>query len=543
MRSIRKQLSIVAAGIVILCLACGDGKPGESNPPAQRKPNIVFIIMDLVRNDNVVNFSMNNPRAMPFFASMKEKGTLFENVITPDSWTVPSHLEFLSGRDLENFKDVEKTYTLAAHLRKNGYLCIAILDNFALCVKKSTFDQFQFIQTFESYKGMQNMMGEPSPDILKFANYEAFLSGYQGTGVSKQPDLPSEDIEKWTRLISAVTDGYKESNDIVWPEVRKYYQESDYFEFRYQNLIGLLEAQGGKEPFFLFVNLIKYVPESIVYEVKAKWLVEFIEANSGIEMDYRELDFLPQQAVNYFEIVESLFTSEMGRVDMNFSVMLMDAIIEDLMTFLYEGDYMTEKDYTFISTDHGYTYGEEYPHGLKPAMYKHTGELVLPVVHSFILAKGPDFPGGERAAGWACVTDIYRTIAEKVPQGLPEKYFNDYTTRSLSDRRRQGEDAAIVLTQSESQVTSVFYKGHKLKWKIDSEEAPVLIHWTEDPFERGDLSSKQPELLEEMKELARGYWKRRKEMPEYVSERTDAEKENRLSPDAIENLKALGYLN
>jgi len=507
---------------------------------APRKPNFVFIILDKVRHDNMLEFARNYPRAMPYWTSLKNEGTVFENAITPDSWTLPSHLEFLSGRDLGNFRKVEKTYTLAAHLRKNGYLCVAILDNPALNAKKSTFHEFEHIQAFTTYHNMQDLMDDPDAPILRFVSYEEFLE-YQGAGVLNSSEQPC-DAEKWKELIRIVTEGERGLSNVVWPDVRKSYRETGYLEFRYGNLVDLLRDRQDERPVFLFANLIKYVPEQIVSDVKAKWLAEYMRLNyADARMSEEDLDFLPQEAQNYLDVVEGLFTEEMGRLDMRFSVMLFDAILEDLIGFLERNRIITENDYLFISTDHGYTYGEKYPHGKKgAAMYRHAGELVLPVVHSFILAKGPGFEPGLQTTAWASVSDVYRTIVDLVPEDFPEDYFNDYTTKNLRDRIGAAREVPLVFTQSESQTTNVFYKGHKLRWKIGSKDEAALTRWPEDPFEDHDLSQENPELLKEMKKIARSYWYRREEIPAYTVERT--EKESTVSPETIQTLRGLGYL-
>lgn len=529
-----------AVGLVAACAAYKafplmSGKSEES-----RKPDFVFIILDMVRHDNMLEFARNYPRAMPFWTSLKNEGTVFKNAITPDSWTLPSHLEFLSGRDFGNFRNVEKTYTLAAHLRKNGYLCIALLDNPALNAKKSIFHEFEHIQAFTTYRDMHKLRERPDAAVLQFVTYDDFLK-YEGQGVQEASDSPC-DVERWNRLIDAVTEGEGQLSDVVWPDVRKFYRETDYLEFRYGNLAKLLRDRQDERPVFLFANLIKYAPELIISDVKARWLAEYMRLNYGAApMTEEDLDFLPQEAQNYLDVVEGLFTEEMGRLDMRFSVMLFDAILEDLIGFLERSKIVTENDYLFISTDHGHTYGEKYPHGKKgAAMYRHAGELVLPVVHSFILAKGPGFEPGRQTAAWVSVNDIYRTIVDLVPEDFPEDYFNDYTTKNLRDRIGAAREVPLVFTQSESQTTNVFYKGHKLRWKIGSKDEAALTRWPEDPFEDHDLSQENPELLKEMKKIARSYWYRREEIPAYTVERT--EKESTVSPETIQTLRGLGYL-
>ncbi|MBZ5672559.1 MAG: sulfatase-like hydrolase/transferase, partial [Acidobacteriia bacterium] len=99
-------------------------KAASASPPG--KPNIVLISLDTVRADHLTPYGY--PRATtPHLSKLAERGILFENAISPTSWTLPSHASMLTGllphqHGADNFTPLSTgPRTLAEILESDGY--------------------------------------------------------------------------------------------------------------------------------------------------------------------------------------------------------------------------------------------------------------------------------------------------------------------------------------------------------------------------------------------------------------------------------------
>ena len=90
-------------------------------------PNILLITLDTTRPDHLgmYGYSMNTSPNMDELSSM---GTVFDNVVSSSSWTLPGHASLFTGRYTYNNKVFEKRILkndeilLAETLRENGYV-------------------------------------------------------------------------------------------------------------------------------------------------------------------------------------------------------------------------------------------------------------------------------------------------------------------------------------------------------------------------------------------------------------------------------------
>jgi len=84
----------VAAGLVLATLVamagCSDG--------ASDQPNIVFVVLDTVRDDVPALADEALPDPMPALSSLAEDGTTFTNAWATAPWTLPSHASMMTGR-------------------------------------------------------------------------------------------------------------------------------------------------------------------------------------------------------------------------------------------------------------------------------------------------------------------------------------------------------------------------------------------------------------------------------------------------------------
>ena len=59
-------------------------------------PNVLVIVVDTLRADHVSSYGYARPTT-PNFDRMAQQGVLFDNAISPCSWSLPSHVSLLTG--------------------------------------------------------------------------------------------------------------------------------------------------------------------------------------------------------------------------------------------------------------------------------------------------------------------------------------------------------------------------------------------------------------------------------------------------------------
>lgn len=90
-------------------------------------PNILFIIWDACRTDYI-------KRNAPTLESLAEENIVFENAITPASWSLPSHASLFTGQyphehDIYRVNDSLREITLFDELRERDYRCYGASGN------------------------------------------------------------------------------------------------------------------------------------------------------------------------------------------------------------------------------------------------------------------------------------------------------------------------------------------------------------------------------------------------------------------------------
>ena len=83
----RRALALAAAAVLSLSV-CGRDAP--------KRPNVLLIVMDTVRADHLSSYGYHLPTT-PNIDRIAKQGILYENAITPGSWTLPSHATLFTG--------------------------------------------------------------------------------------------------------------------------------------------------------------------------------------------------------------------------------------------------------------------------------------------------------------------------------------------------------------------------------------------------------------------------------------------------------------
>ena len=66
-------------------------------PPNAATPNVLLVVIDTLRADHLSSYGYSSPTS-PNIDRIAKEGVLFENAISPSSWSLPSHASLITGR-------------------------------------------------------------------------------------------------------------------------------------------------------------------------------------------------------------------------------------------------------------------------------------------------------------------------------------------------------------------------------------------------------------------------------------------------------------
>ena len=128
--------------------------------PAERLPNIVVISLDTLRPDHLSAYGYPRPTSPKIDAWASESAVLFRNAVTQAPWTLPAHASLFTGLDAvrhgtNHHRGVARSFDLLAEiLRDAGYSTAAITGGGYLR------PQFGFAQGFDSFRYWPEIMAE-----------------------------------------------------------------------------------------------------------------------------------------------------------------------------------------------------------------------------------------------------------------------------------------------------------------------------------------------------------------------------------------------
>ena len=114
-----------------------DGFPVWGNieivaPTAESRPNLVLIVLDTVRADHLSLYGYPRATTPNLEAWARDRAVVFDNVVAPAPWTLPSHVSLFTGLDAISHgmntgeRIPASLTTLAERLRAAGYTNLAI---------------------------------------------------------------------------------------------------------------------------------------------------------------------------------------------------------------------------------------------------------------------------------------------------------------------------------------------------------------------------------------------------------------------------------
>ena len=409
-------------------------------------PNILFIVLDTVRVDHLSLYGYDLDTS-PNIDRLGKNSVVFDNALSPSSWTLPSHASMFTGRDVSHH-NVTKTYdtlrddetTLAEILKAKGYNTAGFTGS------PWTKARYGFGQGFITYK-----------DRLDFFEYSSTFSKFS--------------IRSFISFFLQFK--FEES---VLKDYRKRPAEqinTDIFNW--------LDKNKG-HPFFMFIN---YYDAHFPYTPDLNFKKKF----TNKRYDYRRISMMRNRGLYDKYLVSymiSLYDAEINYIDYHIGNLLdrLDALGIKNDTII------------IITADHG---EEFYEHG----GYSHGNTLYNEVIHVPLIVYYPKEFKPQRIEKRIGTIDTFSTIlnmlkieAQKnidsaslitlIKNGKP--YSKNYALSELFKRPNIFKQFGFKIDEIKPQI-AVFYNNWKLikvyaKKKIISSE---LFDLANDPKERENL--------------------------------------------------------
>jgi arylsulfatase A-like enzyme len=400
-------LAVVAAGAGVGIWRTLAERASLASLPSARTgaTNVLFIILDTVRSANLGLYGYQRPTT-PRLERFATRGVVFDQAISPSSWTLPSHASMFTGREPRALSAGWLTPldgavpTIAEVLRGRGYATAGFVANLQYGTYETGLDR-----GFIRYSDYPISLGQ----IFMHSGLGVFLAARRAlrTLVGTDEVLGRRNADR----INA-----------------------DFF--------GWLDGVEGR-PFFAFLNY---------YDAHDPYLPpdEFFRKLTGRERPGR---LSPLRRLTVRERREGVRPADL-RLEIDSydaAIAYLDDRIGRLLDDL-ERRGILDNTVVVIASDHGEEFGE---HGV----YYHGHSLYLPSLHVPLIVAYPGGPAGLRVSEPVSLTDIAPTIAQLA--GIEET--TGLGGRSLAPQwARPEQHASVAGGRTSSPVRSELEKGVRL---------------------------------------------------------------------------------
>jgi arylsulfatase A-like enzyme len=162
-------------------------------PPAPAgAPNVLLIVLDTVRSQNLSLYGYNRPTT-PNLERLAKTGVVFERALSTSSWTLPAHASMFTGRlphelSTKWYTPLDNQFvTLAEVLSSHGYLTAGFVANLFYCQY-----EFGLHRGFSQYQDYVPSTGEIVRSsaltrllFREFIGYESTLSHKSAVDINK----------------------------------------------------------------------------------------------------------------------------------------------------------------------------------------------------------------------------------------------------------------------------------------------------------------------------------------------------------------------
>lgn len=457
--------------------------------PQKQLPNLLWIVMDTVRADHLSSYGYPKTTT-PRIDDIAAEGVLFERMMSPAPYTLPSHASMFTGLyqyhhgvgEGHPFLDPSLD-TIAAWMTRQGYQTVGFSNN--PWVGKNT----NLARGFEEFYELW-LLGD-RPFLERFWNWSTGRMRYGAEPTNKL-------VERWIRLHP-------------------------------------------HSPFFVFIN---YVEPHLAYQYREEFTPRFMDRPYSME----EIRGVNQNAQAFhagkvrmvpedFRILTSLYDGE---------ICYLDREVGKLVDFLKESR-LLDNTILLITSDHGENLGD---HGLM----NHQFCLYQTLLHVPCILRYPKMiPAGLRIHDPVSLVDLFPTLMALVggKGDLQTVVFDGENLSSLLGGDRSGKRHSPILAEYDRPVLSIAEiqggypdvsfsrfdralrsiqkEGYKYIWASSGDAELYFLE--KDPFELKNLAVEIPEKGEVLGTL----------LPQAAEPRTPSFR--RHTREVEEGLRALGYLH
>jgi arylsulfatase A-like enzyme len=437
--------SLAAAGMAAFCgVAAFLARPASTAVRADDdsdarpgSPNIVLIILDTVRADHLSAYGYPRPTT-PHLDRLASEGVLFENAISPSSWTLASHASIFTGLlPHQNGADWAAPlpagpHTLAEILRSQGYETAGFASNFNYCQKG-----WGIARGFDTYVDISS----------------SFRHNLAGTLLGTALIQPA--YQRFCRFDYFERENAQEVNRDVF----------DWFERR------------PKHPFFLFIN---YFDTHVAYLTEPPYDHRFGKISDtavhklfdALQTDDRAEGITPVDRASLISGYDDCLA-------------YLDAQVGRLLDFL-RNSREGKNTIVIVTADHGEAFGEQ-------GWYSHGYNLYREVLHVPLIIAGPGVPRGVQIQHLVRTRDLFSTVLDFAGGGS-----TPFSRESLARFWKPGFTPQPFDDFAVSELVPVFNEGGKQamislttpEWQYiyNSNGRQELYRWVSDPLDQNDLA-------------------------------------------------------
>ncbi|RMG77136.1 MAG: sulfatase [Chloroflexi bacterium] len=507
-------------------------------------PDIVLIILDTQRRDRLSIYG-HPQQTSPHLDEFATESTLFERAIAPAQWTVPSHASMFTGLYPSTHQVTQATSklsgsypTLAEILQADGYHTAGFCNNPLVGVLDTG-----LIRGFNQFFNYAGAAPNRPLDLTRtwvrrkisqqWRRFALHVSQYFARSdwlfrISLHPML----TPLWTRWVNYKGNTARSIDDLI-----------DYHKVH----------RGGGQPLFLFLNLMgTHMP----YRPPQDYIKRFVP-----DVDKAAYSFINRfnaDAARWASPVEEPLSAwESHIIDgfYNAEVAHQDYHLGRLLRYLKDSGAL-EDTLVIIATDHGEGHGDHHFFGHSFVVYQ---ELVhVPLVISYPQM----FPVGKRIQTNVSTRRIFHTVLDVAGITPPIDESNpnaDVKNLSLARSTNCAPDSENGLVFAEAfppqTLLSVIehHHPHLIESMLltcvrrgvyqDSHKLAVANNYIEGLFDIAVDPTEQVNLAEQNRQLATDLQNKISAFVQLAQHyHTDSPYDGSVSPDVINHLKALGYI-
>lgn len=491
---LRKGARVLLGSLIIIAiLFLGNNvtlfpSPAKTTEPAEegmaeKKPNIIWIVMDTVRADHLSCYGYERDTT-PRVCELAEEGVLYENAISAGPWTFPAHNSMFTGMYPSKHGAVgewhwldDKWTTIAEVLKENGYSNLGISNNDYFVNGNKNMDQgFDEFINLRIHKGHQ----------LEF--------------------LSARLIDKLQKLFRLKTNVLKNAS------IKKAMAPLRDSGARTTNAMArqFMEKQSDSQnPFLLFINYMEghgphgNTPEGQRFAKDGPHADDALLHNKVTKREFKMEfigDSVPEDLEKQMSILSDLYDGDLY---------YLDSRIGKLMDFVREQGVLDDT-IVIITADHGENFGEH-------RKIDHLYDIHRPLTHVPLIVRFPEaFSPGERVGRIVETIDIFPTLLDLLSIDFREK--EELQGHSLLDKDRPSlafSEASLKMTfhhisEIIRDLPGVDPKRLGGEWKsvhagdyeyVHHETGQYLYNLLDDPLEENNLIDEDPAKAAEMKQI------------------------------------------